>query len=141
MYEYKIGGGCSFQLAPWMKSFSKKLTNRINIGRDMGWGTISQVKMNGNVGIGKNPCYPLDVAGTVRADSFESDAELKIVYATVVKHGGVLAMDSTTWRRVVPQRFSGYIVWTPAANYHAAAAYRVVNNAGAGSRDWRVQTD
>ena len=118
-------------------------TNRINIGRDMGWGTIFQVKMNGNVGIGKNPGYPLNVAGTVRADSFESDAEFITVYSTVVKHGGVLAMDSTTWRRVVPQGLSGYIVWTPAANDHVAAAYRVVNNsnAWAGSRDWRTQAD
>jgi hypothetical protein len=65
------------------------------------------------------------------------------VYSTVVRHGGVLAMDQNTWRRVVPQRFSGFIVWTPVANDHAAAAYRVVNNsnAGAGSRDWRVQND
>jgi hypothetical protein len=98
---------------------------------------------NGSLGIGKNPGYPLDVAGTARADSFESDAEFKTVYSTVVKHGGVLAMDQYTWRRVVPQRFSGFIVWTPVANDHAAAAYRVVNNsnAGAGSRDWRVQND
>ena len=83
--------------------FEGDSSNRINIGRDMGWGTISQVKMNGNVGIGKNPGYPLDVAATVRADSFESDAEFITVYSTVVKHGGVLAMDQYTWRRVVPR--------------------------------------
>ena len=60
-----------------------------------------------------------------------------------MKHGGILAMDQFTWRKVVPQRFSGYIVWTPVANDHSAFAIRVVNNsnAGAGSRDWRVQTD
>jgi hypothetical protein len=92
-------------------------TNRVNIGRDMGWGSISQVKMKGNVGIGKNPGYPLDVAGTARADSFEADAEFKTVYSTVVKHGGVLAMDDFTWRRVVPQRFSGFIVWTPVGEF------------------------
>ena len=52
-------------------------------------------------------------------------------------------MDDFTWRRVVPQRFSGFIVWTPVANDHSASAYRVVNNsnAGAGSRDWRTQND
>ena len=72
-----------------------------------------------------------------------NQTQFKTVYSTVVKHGGVLAMDQYTWRRVVPQRFSGFIVWTPVANDHAAAAYRVVNNsnAGAGSRDWRVQND
>jgi len=106
-------------------------------------GERMRINASGNVGIGKNQSFPLDVAGTARADSFESDAEFKTVYSTVVKHGGVLAMDNLTWRRVVPQRFSGFIVWTRVANGHAAAAYRVVNNsnAGAGSRDWRVQND
>ena len=85
----------------------------------------------------------LNADGVVTGDSFVSDAEFKTVYSTVVRHGGVLAMDQNTWRRVVPQRFSWFIVWTPVANDHAAAAYRVVNNsnAGAGSRDWRVQND
>jgi len=27
MYEYKIGGGWSFQSAPWMKAFSRKRSN------------------------------------------------------------------------------------------------------------------
>jgi hypothetical protein len=58
-------------------------------------------EFRGNVGIGKNPGYPLDVAGTARADSFEADTEFKTVYSTVVKHGGVLAMDEFTWRRAV----------------------------------------
>ena len=94
-----------------------------------------------------NPCpaqqHKLDVRGTVRGDTFITDYEYKTQDATVVKHGGVLAMDQFTWRRVVPQRFSGYIVWTPAANDHAAFAMRCVNNsnAGSGSRDWRHQTD
>jgi len=48
-----------------------------------------------------------------------------------------LAMDDFTRRRVVPQRFSGFIVWTPVANDHSAGAFRVVNNSntGDGSRD------
>ena len=52
-------------------------------------------------------------------------------------------MDQFTWRRVVPQRWSGYIVWTPVANDHSAFDMRVVtnSNAGNGSRDWRVQAD
>jgi len=50
---------------------------------------------------------------------------------------------STPGEGLSPQRFSGFIVWTPAANDHVAAAYRVVNNsnAWAGSRDWRTQAD
>jgi hypothetical protein len=65
------------------------------------------------------------------------------VYLTVVKHVGVLAMDQYTWRRVVPKRFSGFIVSTPVAKDHSAGAFRVVNNsnAGAGSQDWCVQND
>ena len=90
-----------------------------------------------------SPQHKLDVRGTVRGDTFITDYEYKTQDATVVKHGGILAMDQFTWRRVVPQRWSGYIVWTPVANDHSAFAIRVVNNsnAGAGSRDWRVQTD
>ncbi len=77
----------------------------------------------GRLGVGKSsPAYPLDVSGTARADSFMTDYEYKTQDATVMKHGGVLAMDQFTWRRVVPQRFSGHIVWTPAANDHAAFA-------------------
>ena len=84
-----------------------------------------------------------DVLGTSRADFFMTDYEYKTQDAGVVKHGGVLAMDQLTWRRVVPQRWSGYIVWTPVANDHAAFAMRVVmnSNAGDGSRDLRQQTD
>ena len=37
--------------------------NRITIGRDMGWGAISQVVLNGNVGIGTTPSQRLHVAG------------------------------------------------------------------------------
>jgi len=40
-------------------------TNRITIGRNMGWGTISKVNINGNVGINQsNPGRTLDVNGT-----------------------------------------------------------------------------
>ena len=90
-----------------------------------------------------SPQHKLDVRATVRGDTFITDYEYKTQDATVVNHGGFLAIDQFTWRRVVPQRFSGYIVWTPVANDHSAFAIRVVNNsnAGAGSRDWRVQTD
>ena len=93
----------------------------------MGWGAISEVNIN----------------GTVKGDTFVTDYEYKTQDAGVVKHGGVLAMDQLTWRRVVPQRWSGYIVWTPVANDHAAFAMRVVmnSNAGDGSRDWRHQND
>jgi len=90
--------------------------------------------------------YALDVSGIAKADGFFNlggSYKVGAGNATVVKHGGILAMDQFTWRRVVPQRFSGYIVWTPVANDHSAFAIRFVNNsnAGAGSRDWRVQTD
>jgi hypothetical protein len=37
--------------------------HRINIGRNMGWGTIGQTVINGNVGIGTNPTHKLDVNG------------------------------------------------------------------------------
>ena len=109
-------------------------------------GASKKTKFGGFVGInGRSPDYgyALDVSGTARADTFMTDYEYKTQDATVVKHGGVLAMDTFTWRRVVPQRWSGFIVWTPVAYDHAAAAFRVVNNsnAGPGSRDWRVQTD
>jgi len=63
--------------------------------------------VDGDFGVGTtSPNYKLDVNGTarisgnVRGDSFEADAELKTVYSTVVKHGGDLAMDDFTWRRV-----------------------------------------
>ena len=123
-------------------------TNRVTIGRNMGWGT-TKTKFDGFVGInGRSPDYgyALDVSGFAKADSILSVGGSYSVgagNATVVKHGGILAMDQFTWRRVVPQRFSGYIVWTPAANDHAAFAMRCVNNsnAGSGSRDWRHQTD
>jgi hypothetical protein len=82
-------------------------------------------------------------SATVTAYTFIADNEYKTQDAGVVKHGGFLAMDQFTWRRVVPQRWSGHIIWTPAQNDRSALAMRVVNNsnAGAGSRDWRVQAD
>lgn len=40
-------------------------TNRITIGRDMAWGAIGQVVLNGNVGIGTSPAYTLDVKAKV----------------------------------------------------------------------------
>jgi hypothetical protein len=41
-------------------------SNRINIGRDMGWGTIGKVNILGNVGIGNaNPTHKLNVEGNV----------------------------------------------------------------------------
>ena len=78
-----------------------------------------------------------DVRGTVRGDVFMTDYEYKTQDAGVVKHGGILTMSQLTWRRVVPQRWSGYIVWTPVANDHSAFAMRVVMNSNAGndSRD------
>ena len=84
--------------------------------------------------------------GTVRADSFVStDGEFKAVNATVAKHGGVLAMDATTWRKVVPQRFTGIIVWTQIANDHSASAavFTVAgnSNAGDGTIEWRRKID
>ena len=100
----------------------------------MGWGTTNTV-FDGFVGTnGRNPDYgyALDVSGFAKADSILSVGGSYSVgagNATVVKHGGVLAMDQFTWRRVVPQRFSGYIVWTPAANDHAAM--RCVNSSNA----------
>jgi hypothetical protein len=118
------------------------------------WRINNSTKMtlnrSGDLGINTtSPNFKLDVNGTarisgnVRGDSFKADAEFKTFYSTVVKHGGVLAMDDFTWRRVVPQRFSGFIVWTPVANDHFESAYLVLNNsnAGAGSRDWCTQND
>ena len=100
---------------------------------------VEKLAKNGEKGQNYHPLSP----GTARADVFMTDYEYKTQDATVVKHGGILAMDQLTWRRVVPQRWSGFIVWTPVANDHSAVALRVVNNsnAGAGSRDWRVQRD
>ena len=111
-------------------------------------GASKYTRFGGFVGINKSPNYgyALDVSGFAKADQFHSGGGAYSVgagNATVVKHGGILAMDQLTWRRVVPQRWSGYIVWTPVANDHSAIALRVVNNsnAGVGSRDWRVQRD
>jgi len=117
----------------WMRTYNQKSI----------WAGDGNICCNGNMGAGtSSPGHKLDVRGTARADVFMTDYEYKTQDATVVKHGGVLAMDQFTWRRVVPQRFSGYIVWTPAANDHAAFAMRCANsNAGSGSRDWRHQTD
>ena len=101
------------------------------------------INSNGEVGIKKSPSFPLDVSGTARADIFMTDFEYKTQNAGVVKHGGILAMDEFTWRRVIPQRWSGIIVWTPVANDHAAYVVRVAanSNAGAPSYDWRQMTD
>jgi hypothetical protein len=42
-------------------------TNRITIGRDMGWGTVATVALNGNVGIGTNaPAVRLHVEGEIQ---------------------------------------------------------------------------
>jgi len=62
-----------------------------------------------------SPGHKLDVRGTARAETFIADFEYKTQDAGVVKHGGVLAKVQFTWRRVVPKRWSGYIVWTPVA--------------------------
>ena len=72
-----------------------------------------------------------------------TDYEYKTQDATVVKHGGILAMDQFTWRRVIPQRWSGIIVWTPVANDHAAYVIRVAanSNAGGATYDWRQLPD
>ena len=118
----------------WMRTYNQKSI----------WAGSGNICCNGNMGAGtSSPGHKLDVRGTARADVFMTDYEYKTQDAGVVKHGGILAMDQFTWRRVVPQRWSGYIVWTPAANDHAAFAMRVVMNSNAadGSRDWRQQTD
>ena len=118
----------------WMRTYNQKSI----------WAGSGNICCSGNMGAGtSSPGHKLDVRGTARADVFMTDYEYKTQDAGVVKHGGVLAMDQLTWRRVVPQRWSGYIVWTPVANDHAAFVMRVVmnSNAGDGSRDWRQQTD
>jgi hypothetical protein len=73
-------------------------SNRITIGRNMGWGT-TKTKFDGFVGINKNPDYgyPLDVSGTAKADQIISNGGYFTVgsslgNATVVKHGGLLVM-------------------------------------------------
>lgn len=38
-------------------------TNKITIGRSMGWGTIAKTIINGNVGIGTDPTHKLDING------------------------------------------------------------------------------
>ena len=108
------------------------------------WAGSGNICCSGSMGAGtSSPQHKLDVRGTARAETFITDYEYKTQDAGVVKHGGILAMDQFTWRRVVPQRWTGYIVWTPVANDHASQAIRVANNsnAGAGSRDWRYQSD
>jgi len=117
-------------------------------GGTSGNGTGGKVYIKGHVGINRSPDYgyALDVSGIAKADEILSSGGSYTVgagNATVVKHGGILAMDQFTWRRVVPQRWTGSIVWTPEANDHSALAMRAVNNSnyGAGSRDWRIQTD
>ena len=41
--------------------------NTLTIGRDMGWGTIGNVVMNGNVGVGvSDPGFKLDAGGRIR---------------------------------------------------------------------------
>jgi hypothetical protein len=43
--------------------------NRITIGRNMGWGTISTIALSGNVGVGTStPSSKLHVAGDIRVD-------------------------------------------------------------------------
>ena len=84
-------------------------TNRITMGRNMGWGT-TKTNFDGFVGINRSPDYgyALDASGIAKADEFLNLGGSYTVgagNATVVKHGGILAMDQFTWRRVVPQRF------------------------------------
>jgi hypothetical protein len=133
-YNQTHGGGWYMTDSTWMRTYNQKSI----------WAGSGNICCSGNMGAGtSSPGHKLDVRGTARAETFITDYEYKTQDAGVVKHGGILAMDQFTWRRVVPQRWSGYIVWTPVANDHSAFAIRVVNNsnAGAGSRDWRVQTD
>ena len=133
-YNETHKGGWYMTDSTWMRTYNQKSI----------WAGDGKICCNGNMGAGtSSPQHKLDVRGTARADVFMTDYEYKTQDAGVVKHGGVLAMDQLTWRRVVPQRWSGYIVWTPVANDHAAFAMRVVvnSNAGDGSRDWRQQTD
>jgi hypothetical protein len=40
--------------------------NSLTIGRDMGWGPIGSVVMNGNLGVGVPPGHKLDVGGRIR---------------------------------------------------------------------------
>ena len=57
-------------------------TNRITIGRDMAWGAIGQVVLNGNVGIGtQTPAKKLDVNGDIQmgaARTFSSPGRMHI---------------------------------------------------------------
>jgi hypothetical protein len=54
--------------------------NRITIGRDMGWGTIANVNINGNVGIGTTNAanYKLNVNGSLNSSSLFINNQLVI---------------------------------------------------------------
>jgi trimeric autotransporter adhesin len=62
-------------------SYYEGAANRIHIGRDMGWGAISTISLNGNVGVGTTtPGVRLDVNGTIRAlDIYGSGGQNLIV--------------------------------------------------------------
>jgi len=58
--------------------------NRLTIGRDMGWGAVSTVAINGNVGVGKqSPAYKLDVAGNVNGAGLCIAGDCKTSWAQV----------------------------------------------------------
>ena len=95
---------------------------------------------SGNVGINnENPFEKLDVTGNIKASGRikADDAEVLSILAfdrPYVQYSFV-GMLRTVYRRLVGQRFTGMIVFSPSSNDHGGAVFHVAENSNSGSGD------
>ena len=88
--------------------------NKLTIGRDMGWGTIGSVVMNGNLGVGvAEPGFKLDVASRIRlrGEGGSNTAGLWLYHNTVNEDRAFVGMANDTHVGFYGKGTAGTVGW------------------------------